>query len=118
MKWSQLYSSASASPDRSVLSKPCFALNSYSSSCLFFNAIQGRVPSWEVIGSPDRTFVIKMVRSVSRFFVRYHSSATSVVAAMTVANIVKSSLGPLGLDKMLVDNIGVRFMPFSRIFTI
>jgi len=34
----------------------------------------------------------------------------SVVAAMTVANIVKSSLGPLGLDKMLVDNIGVRLM--------
>lgn len=27
---------------------------------------------------------------------------------MTIANIVKSSLGPLGLDKMLVDNIGVR----------
>ncbi len=35
-----------------------------------------------------------------------------VVAAMTVANIVKSSLGPLGLDKMLVDNIGVRLMFF------
>ena len=34
----------------------------------------------------------------------------SVVAAQTVANIVKSSLGPLGLDKMLVDNIGVRLM--------
>lgn len=33
-----------------------------------------------------------------------------VVAAQTVANIVKSSLGPLGLDKMLVDNIGVRLM--------
>lgn len=32
-----------------------------------------------------------------------------VVAAMTIANIVKSSLGPLGLDKMLVDNIGVRY---------
>ena len=31
-----------------------------------------------------------------------------VVAAQSIANIVKSSLGPLGLDKMLVDNIGVR----------
>jgi T-complex protein 1 subunit alpha len=38
-----------------------------------------------------------------------------VVAAMTVANIVKSSLGPLGLDKMLVDNIGVRFVFFPWI---
>jgi len=32
---------------------------------------------------------------------------TSVIAAQSIANIVKSSLGPLGLDKMLVDNIGV-----------
>ena len=32
----------------------------------------------------------------------------AVVAAQSIANIVKSSLGPLGLDKMLVDNIGVR----------
>ena len=31
-----------------------------------------------------------------------------VLAAQSIANIVKSSLGPLGLDKMLVDNIGVR----------
>jgi T-complex protein 1 subunit alpha len=31
-----------------------------------------------------------------------------VIAAQSIANIVKSSLGPLGLDKMLVDNIGVR----------
>lgn len=41
----------------------------------------------------------------------------SVVAAQTVANIVKSSLGPLGLDKMLVDNIGVRIMFFLYIST-
>lgn len=26
---------------------------------------------------------------------------------MSIANIVKSSLGPVGLDKMLVDDIGV-----------
>lgn len=31
-----------------------------------------------------------------------------VLAAQTIANVVKSSLGPMGLDKMLVDNIGVR----------
>ncbi|KAI0303420.1 chaperonin Cpn60/TCP-1 family [Multifurca ochricompacta] len=30
----------------------------------------------------------------------------NVIAAQAIANIVKSSLGPLGLDKMLVDNIG------------
>eukprot|EP00658_Telonema_sp_P-2_P046975 TRINITY_DN353_c0_g1_i3.p1 TRINITY_DN353_c0_g1~~TRINITY_DN353_c0_g1_i3.p1 ORF type:complete len:626 (+),score=226.33 TRINITY_DN353_c0_g1_i3:48-1925(+) len=30
----------------------------------------------------------------------------NVTAALAVANIVKSSLGPLGLDKMLLDNMG------------
>jgi len=30
----------------------------------------------------------------------------NVMAAVSIANIVKSSLGPLGLDKMLVDDIG------------
>ncbi|XP_028108780.1 T-complex protein 1 subunit alpha-like [Camellia sinensis] len=30
----------------------------------------------------------------------------AVMACQAVANIVKSSLGPVGLDKMLVDNIG------------
>ncbi|GLB35382.1 putative assists the folding of proteins upon ATP hydrolysis [Lyophyllum shimeji] len=30
----------------------------------------------------------------------------NVIAAQSIANIVKSSLGPMGLDKMLVDNIG------------
>lgn len=29
------------------------------------------------------------------------------MAAASIANIVKSSLGPVGLDKMLVDDIGV-----------
>lgn len=32
--------------------------------------------------------------------------STNVSAVMAVANIVKSSLGPVGLDKMLVDDIG------------
>uniref|UniRef100_A0A8C9FIE7 T-complex protein 1 subunit alpha n=1 Tax=Pavo cristatus TaxID=9049 RepID=A0A8C9FIE7_PAVCR len=31
----------------------------------------------------------------------------NVTAASAIANIVKSSLGPVGLDKMLVDDIGV-----------
>merc|ERR1711963_375010 len=30
----------------------------------------------------------------------------NVLAAMSIANIVKSSLGPVGLDKMLVDDVG------------
>merc|ERR1712205_138523 len=30
----------------------------------------------------------------------------NVMAASSIANIVKSSLGPVGLDKMLVDDIG------------
>ena len=34
------------------------------------------------------------------------------MAAASLANIVKSSLGPLGLDKMLVDDIGVRMKVF------
>ena len=32
------------------------------------------------------------------------------MAAASIANIVKSSLGPVGLDKMLVDDIGVSFL--------
>ncbi len=54
------------------------------------------------------------------FFIRYSSQqflqgsresgadvrVANVTAAIAVANIVKSSLGPVGLDKMLVDDIG------------
>ncbi|KAJ1677904.1 chaperonin-containing T-complex alpha subunit Cct1, partial [Spiromyces aspiralis] len=32
--------------------------------------------------------------------------AQNVMAALSVANVVKSSLGPVGLDKMLVDDVG------------
>ena len=31
---------------------------------------------------------------------------TPATACMAIANVVKSSLGPVGLDKMLVDEIG------------
>jgi len=34
------------------------------------------------------------------------------MAACSIANIVKSSLGPVGLDKMLVDDVGVRLVHF------
>ena len=33
--------------------------------------------------------------------------SSPVMAASAIANVVKSSLGPIGLDKMLVDDIGV-----------
>ena len=61
------------------------------------------------IGYPDKIFEIRMVRS----FPIFHEIAQSVpvIAAQSIANIVKSSLGPLGLDKMLVDNIGVISCP-------
>lgn len=38
------------------------------------------------------------------------------MAAASLANIVKSSLGPLGLDKMLVDDIGV--IDLIRLFSL
>ena len=47
-----------------------------------------------------------MVRLLAPLSARLLTSP-SVIAAQSIANIVKSSLGPLGLDKMLVDNIGV-----------
>lgn len=37
----------------------------------------------------------------------------TVMAACTIANIVKSSLGPVGLDKMLVDDVGVSILLIS-----
>jgi chaperonin GroEL (HSP60 family) len=32
----------------------------------------------------------------------------AVLATQAIANVVKSSFGPSGLDKMMVDDIGVR----------
>lgn len=42
----------------------------------------------------------------------------SVMAACAIANIVKSSLGPVGLDKMLVDDIGVCITNFLIFFIV
>jgi hypothetical protein len=36
---------------------------------------------------------------------------------MAIANIVRTSLGPLGLDKMMVDDIGVRRLMCVRQWT-
>ena len=40
-----------------------------------------------------------------------------VMAALSGANIVKTSLGPVGLDKMLVDDVGVREFIIAVIFS-
>ncbi len=61
--------------------------------------------SGQDIRDQNGAFSIAILREISL-------KSNSVVAAQTVANIVKSSLGPLGLDKMLVDNIGVRLIFF------
>jgi len=34
-------------------------------------------------------------------------AVNAVLATHSIANVVKSSLGPVGMDKMLVDDIGV-----------
>jgi chaperonin GroEL (HSP60 family) len=34
----------------------------------------------------------------------------TVLATQAIANVVKSSFGPSGLDKMMVDDIGVRIL--------
>ena len=48
-----------------------------------------------------------MVRRYKNHCPSFFSIEFIVLAAMTIANIVRTSLGPLGLDKMLVDDIGV-----------
>jgi hypothetical protein len=102
--------SDSASSDSSGIQEPSIAIHIlHELPCPYFNAIQGQALSWEETGYLDRILETRMVRSTLRFFNEI-SSITLVVAAQTIANIVKSSLGPLGLDKMLVDNIGVRCM--------
>ena len=67
-----------------------------------------RVPSLEGIVCQGRISETKMV-NVSLFqCLKKLLNVVIVFAAQSIANVVKSSLGPLGLDKMLVDNIGVR----------
>lgn len=70
----------------------------------------------EVKEPAEKAYETKMVRQKERggiylcsdvfiFFIFF-----AVTAVTAIANIVKSSLGPVGLDKMLVDDIGVRFL--------
>lgn len=54
-----------------------------------------------------QTFETRMVRLWRRKNV-CHKLMFVVRATQAIANIVKSSFGPSGLDKMMVDDIGVR----------
>ncbi|KAJ2298179.1 chaperonin-containing T-complex alpha subunit Cct1, partial [Coemansia sp. RSA 353] len=38
--------------------------------------------------------------------VRSQNGKNSMMAAQSIANVIKTSLGPVGLDKMLVDDVG------------
>jgi chaperonin GroEL (HSP60 family) len=55
---------------------------------------------------------------LSKWFVDFKSLScfytieSVVLAGMTIANIVRTSLGSLGLDKMLVNDIGVNEIQF------
>lgn len=50
---------------------------------------------------------IRDENGTSPFLVSFCFRLISVLATQSIANVVKSSLGPVGLDKMLVDDIGV-----------
>ena len=54
-----------------------------------------------------RAFAARMVSGKILKICEIHPFTYLVMAAMSVANIVKTSLGPVGLDKMLVDDVGV-----------
>lgn len=50
-------------------------------------------------------------RMVTQYMILSAKSSTYkplVLATQAIANVVKSSFGPSGLDKMMVDDIGVR----------
>jgi hypothetical protein len=59
-------------------------------------------------------FVLRMVEmsivcllAPSHLLMQLGPACRVVMAAVSIANTVKTSLGPVGLDKMLVDDVGV-----------
>ena len=56
----------------------------------------------------EQIFEIRMV-SQNPIYSTAHSNTWTVLATQAIANVVKSSFGPSGLDKMMVDDIGVGF---------
>ncbi|OON13622.1 T-complex protein 1, alpha subunit [Opisthorchis viverrini] len=64
--------------------------------------------SLSVLRSPHLVFVDKngIYLNLSLHYARVEKRRPHLLAACSIANIVKSSLGPVGLDKMLVDDVG------------
>jgi hypothetical protein len=69
--------------------------------------------SWEERKYPALTLGTKTVRSLLGHGLKHYTLLTlgAVLATQAIANVVKSSFGPSGLDKMMVDDIGVRLSP-------
>lgn len=59
--------------------------------------------------SAEPTFEIKTVPGRCNIL-QNHAHTGLVLATQAIANVVKSSFGPSGLDKMMVDDIGVRYL--------
>ena len=60
--------------------------------------------------SAEQIFEIRMVFELPTPPPRYpFADRTVVLATQAIANVVKSSFGPSGLDKMMVDDIGVSY---------
>ena len=57
---------------------------------------------------PAVTFETRMVSS-AQLYKEEKLTDRTVLATQAIANVVKSSFGPSGLDKMMVDDIGVSF---------
>ena len=53
-------------------------------------------------------FEIRMVCSAILEVNKHLLISGTVLATQAIANVVKTSFGPSGLDKMMVDDIGVR----------
>ena len=62
-------------------------------------ALKGQRTTGDSVRSQNGKFFSEMHLKLNKFFI--------VLAASAIANVVKSSLGPEGLDKMLVDDVGV-----------
>ena len=58
-------------------------------------------------------FETKMVSHTFDYSFKRHTDGYAVLATQAIANVVKSSFGPSGLDKMMVDDIGVGHGPYS-----
>lgn len=77
--------------------------------------------SWAVRRFPAATSATKTV-CVPRCSPKAPNSLTpglcrTVHATQAISNVIKSSFGPSGLDKMMVDDIGVRFLTSLPLLT-